>query len=74
MAGSMWAQQQKQSSSVFDGSELSCLDSLDATIATTTFGPSAEETLTEDSETARLSIHSQHSCGETESAPRSTEA
>ena len=72
MAGSMWPQQQKQSSSVFDGSEVCCLDPLDATIATMAFGPSVEEALTEDS--SRLSIHSQHSCGEIESAQRSTEA
>ena len=74
MAGSIWPQQQKQSSSVFDGSEVSCLDSVDATITTATFESSAEETLPEDSETARLFIHSQHSRGETESAQRSPKA
>lgn len=59
MAGSIWPQQQKQSCSVFDGSEVSCLDSPDAIIESVTFGASWEF-LAGESATARLSIHSQH--------------
>jgi hypothetical protein len=59
MAGSIWPQQQKQSCSVSDGREVSCLDSPDAMIEIAGFEASLE-ILAGESATARLSIHSQH--------------